>query len=72
MHEENFLSSWLREEGTVKEEKKTPVQEKEENETLSAKEGVSIRFLRRSLTFLVKGKMERVVVVSLGGSFGRC
>ena len=80
MHEEVFLSSWLREEGEVKEERlmemykeieeetsnnKTREEGKEENDTMSAKEDVSVRFLRRPLVFLVKAKIGRVVMVYL-------
>ena len=70
MHEETFSSGWSREDGEEKEERRLETgketkeergkrrreEEKEENETVSVKEALSVRFLWRSLKMLVKGR----------------
>ena len=80
MHEEDFWSSWLREDERGKEaerneekkgEKRTREEEDEENETGTVKrrcEGCF--FLWRLLRSLVKGEIWRVLVACPGGSLG--
>ena len=81
MHEENFLSSWSREDGREKEERTVDMSneneeergekrrregEKEENETGLLKEDVTVLLLWNHLQSLVKGEIWRVVEIFLG------
>ena len=85
MREENFLSSWLREDGKDKDEiimesregdqrrdgqkEEESRVEKKRTKRRESKEDVSVPFLWRPLISSVKGEIWRVVVVFLGRTF---
>ena len=77
MHEDDFWSSWLREDERGKEErneeekgeKRKRGKEKRRKESTKrgrSKEDVRVVFLLKPLKFLVKGEFWRVVVICLG------
>ena len=81
MHEENFLSSWLREDGREKDERTVDMSNENEEERGEKrrregekkrttrgllKEDVAVLLLWNPLQFLVKGEIWRVVVIFLG------
>ena len=80
MHEGNFLSSWLREDGKEKrenngnrqgEQRRDGQKVEEENETVSVKKRCVGSVSVEAFDIFSHGEIWRVVVVFLGGTFWR-